>query len=141
MHSAIETVKKAHLELDRAHTAHDTRKATLYKDLFSRLVLKGDIDIAHAELEKMHAVIKECEIELESARQEQRRAEENREQMRIMYRNALRAVEKYTELSKQARVEKSRMELHKEEMELEELSPKRIGEDAAIPNGNRESVA
>src|SRR6476620_8304470 len=82
LHAAVEATRAAERELEQAHAAHDARKAALYADLFSRLVQKEDIDLAHAELEKMHVVIKECEVELESARREQDRAEENREQMR-----------------------------------------------------------
>ena len=141
LQTAMEAVRKAQSELEQAHAAHDARKAALYADLFSRLVQRGDIDIAHAELEKMHGVIKECETELESARQEQCTAEENREQMRIMYRNAFRAREKYTELSQQARMEKARVETSKEDMELEEHPPRRADDDAAAIGGNRESVA
>lgn len=141
LQAATEAVKKAQIDLDQAHAAHDARKAALYADLFSRLVQKNDIDIAHAELEKMHVVIKESEIALQSARQQEHEAKENREQMRIMYRNAFRAREKYTELSQQARIEKARVELHKEDMELEELLPKRAEDDTANPGGNRESVA
>jgi type III secretion protein O len=141
LQAAIEATHKAELELDEAHAAHDARKAALYADLFSRLVQRGDIDIAHAELEKMHAVIKECEIALESARQEQTRAEENREEMRIMYRNAFRAREKYTELSQQARIESERVALSKEFMEAEELLPRGSDDDATLFGMNRESVA
>ena len=140
LQSAVDAVRKAQLELERAHAAHDARKAALYADLFSRLVQKGDIDIANAELEKMHAAIKACEIELESAEQEKSRAEENREQMRIMYRNAFRAREKYTELSQQARREKARIELSKEDMEMEELLPKRADDDTSTNGANRESI-
>jgi len=131
LQSAIEATIEAKVALDQAHGAHGARKAALYADLFSRLVQRSDIDIAHAELEKMHVVIKECEVALESARQKQSDAEKNREQMRIAYRNACRAREKYTELSKQASIENTRIELHKEDMELEELSPKRSDENAA----------
>lgn len=138
---ATEAVQKALLELEKAHAAHDARKAALYADLFSRLVQRGDIDIANAELEKMHSAIKECETELEAARQEQTRTEENREQMRIMYRNAFRTREKYTELSLQAQIEKSRVELHKEDMELDELPARRADDEAASPGLGRESVA
>jgi hypothetical protein len=140
LQSAIEAVQKAQHDLEQAHAAHDARKAALYADLFSRLVQKGDIDIANAELEKMHAAIKECEIGLESARQEQCRAEEHREQMRIMYRNALRAREKYTELSQQARIEQARVESSKEDMELEELPARRADDDASMNGANRVSV-
>ena len=138
---ATEAVQQAHLELERAHAAHDARKAALYADLFSRLVQRTDIDIANAELEKMHSAIKECETGLEAARREQTRTEENREQMRIMYRNAFRAREKYTELSLQAQIEKLRVELHKEDMELDELPARRADDEAASPGLNRESVA
>lgn len=140
LHSAMEAVRKAHLELDQAHALHDVRKDALYEDLFSRLVLRGDIDIAHAELEKMDAAIKQCEKELESARHEQSRAEENRERMRIMYRNAFRAREKYTELSHHVQLEKTKVELKKEDMESEELLPMRADDEANLSGANRESV-
>nr|WP_314623066.1 YscO family type III secretion system apparatus protein [uncultured Noviherbaspirillum sp.] len=138
---AMEAVHKALAELDQAHAAHDARKVALYADLFSRLVQKSDIDIANAELEKMHSAIKECETGLEAARQEHGRAEENREQMRVMYRNAFRAREKYTELSQQAQLERARVELHKEDLELDELPARRTDDEAASPGFNRESVA
>lgn len=141
LQAAMEAVHEALAELDQAHAAHDARKAALYADLFSRLVQKGDIDIANAELEKMHSAIKECETGLESARQEHSRAEENREQMRLIYRNAFRAREKYTELSHQARVERARVELHKEDLELDEITPRRADDEAGSPGFNRESVA
>lgn len=141
LQAAIEAVGKAKTELERAHAAHDARKAALYADLFSRLVQRGDIDIAHAELEKMHVAIKDCEMALESARNEQYNAEENREQMRVMYRNAFRAREKYTELSQQARKEKARVESSKEDMELEEHPLRRTDDDATAMGPNRESVA
>jgi hypothetical protein len=138
---ATEAVQKALVELEMAHAAHDARKAALYADLFSRLVQRTDIDIANAELEKMHSAIKECETGLEAARQEQTRTEKNREQMRIMYRNAFRAREKYTELSHQAQIEQSRVELHKKNRELDELPARRADDEAASPGLGRESVA
>ena len=61
--------------------------------------------------------------------------------MRIMYRNAFRAREKYSELSSQARIETARVALHKEDMELDELFLKARDEDTAVPAGNREPVA
>lgn len=57
-----------------------------------------------------------------------------------MYRNALRAREKYTELSQQARIEQSRVASSKEDMELEELPPRRADDDTSMNDATRESV-
>jgi hypothetical protein len=57
-----------------------------------------------------------------------------------MYRNAFRAREKYTELSQHARTERARVELSKEDMELEELLPRHGEDDTALSGSSRESV-
>ena len=118
---ACETLQQAKVSLEQAHLKHDAREAELYADLFSRVVQLGEIDIARFELEKMHEVIKECELALQSAEEEYSTAEENKEKMREQYRDAFRARSKYSELSLQSISEKRQLEQFKEDSEMEEV--------------------
>lgn len=135
---AIEAVQAAVGRLAQAHADHDAREKALYEDLFSRLVQLGDLDLARAELEQMHAVIKECELGLEAAEVDRSKAEDRREEMRLLYRNAFRAREKYSELSLQARTERQRVAQHKEDMELEDVVIRRSDEEAPAPENHAE---
>ena len=138
---ANEAVQAAQDGLAQAHADHDAREQALYEDLFSRLVQLGDLDLARAELEQMHAVIKECELALEAAEDDRAKAEDKREEMRLLYRDAYRAREKYSELSLQARTERQRVHQYKEDMELEEIVIKRPDDEAPASENNAESHA
>lgn len=138
---AIESLQSAQDGLARAHAAHDAREKALYEDLFSRLVQLGDLDLARAELEQMHAAIKECELAVEAAEEERSKAEDKREEMRLFYRDAFRAREKYTELALQAHTERQRAAQFKEDMELEEVVVRRPDDDASSRESHAESHA
>ena len=141
LRAAIEAVQDARRKLAQAHADHDAREKALYEDLFSRLVQLGDLDLARAELEQMHVVIKECELALDAAEDDRFKAEKECDQMRLLYRDAYRTREKYTALSLQARTEHQRVAQYKEDMELEEVVTKRADDEAPAPESHAESHA
>jgi hypothetical protein len=141
LREAIEAVQDAQDRLAQAHADHDAREKALYEDLFSRLVQLGDLDLARAELEQMHTVIKECELALDAAQEDRSKAEDEREEMRLLYRDAFRAREKYSALSLQARTERQRVAQYKEDMELEEVVIRRPDDEAPAPENHAESHA
>jgi hypothetical protein len=141
LREAIEAVQDAQDRLDQAHADHDAREKALYEDLFSRLVQLGDLDLARVELEQMHAVIKEYELAVDAAEDDRSKAEDEREEMRLLYRDAFRAREKYAELSLQARTESQRVAQYKEDMELEEVVIRRPDEETPAPENHAESHA
>jgi chromosome segregation ATPase len=129
LRAATEAVREAQARLDQAHDDYDARERALYEDLFSRLVHLGDLDIARAELDGMHEVIKERELALQAADEQRSSAQARREEMRILYRDASRTREKYSELSSRARSQRQLAEQHREELELEEVNMKRQEEE------------
>ncbi len=89
----------------------------------------------------MHVVIKDCELALQAAEVDRSNAAEKREEMRLLYRDAFRAREKYSELSLQAQTERKRLVQHKEDMELEEVVTRQPDEDPAAPETHSKETA
>ena len=132
LRDATEAVREAQGALDRAHDDYDARERALYEDLFSRLVYLGDLDLARAELEAMHEAIRNCEQALEAAEERRSTAQERREKMRMLYRDASRTREKYSELSSRAKSALLLAEQHREELELEEVAVTRREEEPGM---------
>lgn len=124
LRDAVEATKLAQQRLDEAHIEFDRKKNALYKDLFSRLVQLGDLNVVRSKLEKMDAQIKKCQEALQSAHEGLSAAEAAREEKRIQYVSASKQREKYTELSLQAQKKQVQLQEKKEDLELDEVSAK-----------------
>ena len=147
--------RKAHTEVQRATRAleaatqrHEAEKAALrqlrldtreredalYADLFSRVVLKSDIDDVKFKVEALREQLAAREKDLEAVAQARRAAVEAREAAVRTYQLAVRMREKFDEIVAQADVELANERQRVEDLELEEVrvaGPEHLTEEFA----------
>lgn len=121
LRDAEKAVASAEERLQRAHAEYDAKKNDLYKDLFSRVVQRADLDLARFKLEKIDESFKQCETELHQKKENLALAESERERKRAEFKDASRIREKYTELSVEIRARLAEAITKKEELEMDEV--------------------
>lgn len=116
--SRLEAEQQALAELRRETRE---REEALYAELFSRLVLKSDIDDVKYKVEELQQHLGGREKQLEDVADARRAAFETREEAIVLHQQAVRKREKFDEIVARAELELSHERQRIEDLELEEV--------------------
>jgi type III secretion protein O len=119
--SAVDALVKSRQALADNIKRNERRERALYDDLFSRLVIKAEIDAVGVEIEGMRQEIKRAEEVVEKKKVVRDDAEKKLEAARQHHHAAMRAREKFTELADLAKLENKALAEKAEDVEMEEV--------------------